>query len=231
MHNRRIFILEDDVDMVRIVTDILGPEGYTVLSASQAKVGIQKISAEPPDLLLLDIRLPDSDGFEVCRQLKANPKLKSMPIIIISAKTDEPDVVAGLELGAEDYVKKPFQRGELLARIKAALRRKNTEPEPQIVTLGPLRVDLDNYVATIDGRNLQLAPKEFELLAFFVRREGRVLTRSLISETVWGVSHMPTSRTIDFHVYQIRKKMGDLGRWISFLKGVGYRFETDLVDS
>lgn len=225
--NQRVFILEDDADIVRIVSDILSPEGYSVSSSASAKTGLKKIEANPPDLILLDIRLPDTDGFEVCRLIKAQSKLKHIPIIIISAKTDEFDVVTGLELGAEDYVKKPFQRRELLARIKAALRRKNMEPEPQVLTFGPLKIDLDNYAASVDGKDMNLAPKEFELLAFFTRKEGRVLTRTLISESVWGIEHLPTSRTIDYHVYQIRKKLGAYGRWIKFLKGIGYRFEFD----
>jgi len=224
---KKIFILDDEPDMVKIATDLLTSEGYFVQSDTSPISALKKIPQNPPDLLLLDIKLPEKDGFQVCREMKDNPKTKHIPIIMISVKADESDVVVGLELGAEDYISKPYRRQELLARVKKVLRRQGPEIEGQKVQAGPLRVDYDSYNAWADKKQLNLTPKEFELLGFFLRREGRVVTRACISEHVWGTEFTGSTRTIDVHVDQLRKKLGRFAEFIKSLKGVGYRFELD----
>jgi DNA-binding response OmpR family regulator len=213
--------------MIKIATDLLSDEGYTVASATTPADGLKKVRGNPPDLLLLDVRLPDMDGYQVCKELKSDPKTQSIPIIMVSVKSDETDVVVGLEMGADDYISKPFRRRELLARIKAVLRRQAADPEPGRLEVGPIRIDLAAYSAWLKEKALALTPKEFELLSLFLRREGRVLTRAVISETVWGFEHTGSSRTIDVHVDQLRRKLGKYGEWIKGLKGIGYRFEAE----
>jgi two-component system alkaline phosphatase synthesis response regulator PhoP len=223
--SRRIFIIDDEPDMVRIATDLLSMDGFVVNSANHPNEGIKQIRCNPPDLLLLDIRLPDKDGFQVCKELKSDPKTKFIPIIMISVKSDETDIVVGLEMGADDYISKPFRQKELLARVKTVLRRQEEEPEPPMIEFGPLKLDTKLYKATLNGRNMGLTLKEFELLSFLVRMEGRVLTRTRIYEAVWGVNFTGSSRTIDVHVDQVRKKLGKFSDWLTTLRGIGYRFE------
>jgi DNA-binding response OmpR family regulator len=224
---KRIFVLDDEPDMVKIATDLLESDGYVVTSAIHPSDGLKKIRANPPDLVMLDLRMPDIDGFKVCKELKADPKVRHIPVIIVSVKSDETDVVVGLEVGADDYITKPFRRQELLARVKTVLRRLDSEPEPERLEMNGLALDYARYQASLHNKPLALTPKEFELLGFFLRREGRVLTRGTISESVWGMEHTGSSRTIDVHVDQLRRKLGKSGEWIKSLKGVGYRFEVD----
>jgi len=223
--SRRIFIVDDEPDLVKIATDLLQAEGYHVASATHPDEGLKKIKANPPDLILLDIRLPDKDGFQVCKELKSDPKTKAIPIIMISVKAEETDVVVGLELGAEDYIAKPYRKRELLARVKAALRRSEPEQIDQKIQIGPFCVDFGRYKVLIDKKEVVLTPKEFELLAFFLKKEGRVLTRAMICESVWGFEFTGSTRTIDVHVDMVRKKLGKYSDYIVGLKGVGYRFE------
>ncbi len=211
--------------MVRIATDLLTLDGFTVNSSTHPTDGLNQIRANPPDLLLLDIRLPDKDGFEVCKELKSDPKTKTVPIIMISVRSDETDIVVGLEMGADDYISKPFRQKELLARVKTVMRRQLEEPEPPTVLLGPIKLDTKLYKATLNGRNMNLTLKEFELLSYLVRMEGRVLTRTRIYEAVWGVNFTGSSRTIDVHVDQVRKKLGKFSSCLTTLRGIGYRFE------
>ncbi len=223
--NQRIFIVDDEPDMVRIAADLLEEEGYHVTASTHPEEAIKKIRTNPPDLILLDIRMPDKDGLEVCRELKSDPQTNSVPIIMISVKAEEADVVLGLELGAEDYIPKPYRRRELLARVKTALRRADPNQKVERLQVGPFTLDFGSYQAFINKKELSLTPKEFELLSFFLKREGRVLTRAMISESVWGVEYTGSTRTIDVHVDMLRRKLGKWGDAIVGLKGVGYRFE------
>jgi len=224
---KRIFLIDDEPDMVKIATDLLESNDYIVNSAEHPVPALKQIHDNPPDLILLDIRLPDKDGFQVCKELKADPKTSHVPIIMVSVKSDETDVVVGLELGAEDYIFKPFRKRELLARVKTVLRRHEPQTSDPVLDSGPLRLDFGSYIAKINKRTLNLTPKEFELLGFFIRREGRVVTRAAISENVWGIEFTGSTRTIDVHVDQLRHKLGKYGAYIKSLKGVGYRFEKD----
>lgn len=221
----RVFILEDEPDMIRIATDLLQGDGFFVTSAVNPIDALSKIRLNPPDLLILDIRLPDMNGYEVCKQLKADPKTAHIPVIMVSAKVEETDVVVGLEVGAEDYICKPFRSRELLARVRAVLRRQLADLEPKTIVCGPLTLHCGKYTATLFKKEIQLTLKEFDLLGYFMRMEGRVLTRTKLYEGVWGVDFTGSSRTIDVHVDQLRKKLGRHSEWITTLKGIGYRFQ------
>lgn len=221
----RIFILDDEPEMIRIARDLLMEESHEVETFSDADRALARMREATPDLLLLDVRMPKISGFDVLRLMKEDPQLRSIPVIMVSVKKDETNVVMGLELGAEDYVRKPYQAGELMARIRVALRRPKTPLHEERFRSGPLEIDLGRYTARLNGQDLKLRPKEFQLLAFFLKWQGRVLTRETISRGVWKIEHLPTSRRIDFYVDQLRKKLGPCGRWIQSLKGVGYRFE------
>lgn len=223
----RLFLLDDDADLGRILADLLRMEDYDVETGTDPVAALERLAARPPDLLLLDIRMKGMDGLEVCRRLKSEPRTRGILIVMLSAKTDESDVVSGLEMGAEDYIRKPVQKAELIARVKAVLRRKEPPPDPDRIEIGPLSVDVRTYTARVNGEALPLRPKEFALLAHLARREGCVVTRQSLSEAVWGHEHVPTSKTINVHVYEVRRKLGPYGRWIEALKGVGYRFEVD----
>ena len=223
--NKRIAIIDDEPDMVRIATDLLVPEGYIVTSSNHPTEGLKKIRSGPPDLILLDVRLPDQDGYQVLKELKSDPRTKGVPVVMVSVKSDESDIVVGLEMGAEDYITKPFRRRELLARVKTVLRRLDRAPEPERLQVGDICLDFGSYTAVVGRKPLALTPKEFELLGFFLRMQGRILTRATICEAVWGFEFTGTSRTIDVHVDQLRHKLGKLGSCIKGLKGVGYRFE------
>ena len=226
--NKRIAIIDDEPDMVKIATDLLEPEGYVISSSNHPSEGLKKIRSGIPDLLLLDVRLPDQDGYQVLKELKNDPRTKTMPVMMVSVKAEEADVVVGLEMGAEDYITKPFRRRELLARVKTVLRRQDTTPDAERLEAGPLCLDYGSYTATVNKKALALTPKEFELLGFFLRRQGRILTRATICEAVWGYEFTGTSRTIDVHVDALRHKLGaKVGAWIKGLKGVGYRFEAE----
>lgn len=225
--SKRIFVIDDEPDMIKIAADLLESEGFLVSSDTHPISAQKKIIANPPDLILLDIRLPEKDGFQLCKELKSDSKTKHIPIIMISVKAEETDVVVGLEVGADDYISKPFRKRELMARVKAVLRRLEMDPREQRLQCGPITVDYGSYQATINKKVLALTPKEFELLGFFLRREGRVVTRAILSENVWGIEFTGSTRTIDVHVDQVRKKLGKYGSYVRSLKGVGYRFEID----
>lgn len=223
----RIFIIDDKADIVRLLTDMLKEDGYLVQSETDPVAGLKKLQDAPADLLILDIRMEGMDGLTLCRELKSNPKTAGILIIMLSVKAQESDVIVGLEMGADDYLPKPVRKGILLARVKAVLRRRETEKMPQVIKVGPIEIDMNAYTVTIDGKRLELRPKEFDLLAYFVRNEGRVLTRTNISQHVWGRDHVPTSKTLEFHIHQLRKNLGKYGDWIKSLTGVGYRFESE----
>jgi DNA-binding response OmpR family regulator len=227
--NERIFIIDDQPSVIRLASDLLDENGYSVESATNPIKGLEAIQRNPPDLILLDVRMPQMDGFEVCRKIKSDPKLAAIPVLILSARSNETDVAVGLEIGADDYIYKPVREKELIARVRTAFRR-TRPPAPRTEwKAGPLALNLARYVATADGKELPLRGKEFELLAYFVKREGEMLTRETISKNVWGMDLPRTSRTIDFYVHQLRKKLGAYGSFIKNLKGVGYRFEVDLT--
>ncbi len=222
-----LLILEDDADIRQALEQHLRREGFTPLMAATGRDALRLLESGPkPEGALLDLSLPDMDGLDVLRAIRANPKTKMLPVLLVTARADEIDRVLGLELGADDYVPKPFSTRELVARIRAVLRRATfleAQPEGQTLTFGPISVDLDMHVARVEGKSVELTRREFELLAYFVKNPRRVLGREKILQQVWGLEYLGESRTIDAHVRRVRAKLGEAANLIETIVGVGYR--------
>jgi DNA-binding response OmpR family regulator len=227
MHGRRILIIEDDRDIRTLLADFLAQEGFVVDLAEGGEAADRAIARTPPDLIVLDLMLPELDGLEVCRRLRGDSATASIPIIMLTAKTDEVDRVVGLELGADDYVAKPFSPKELVARVRAVLRRARPGTPGRVLREGAIVLDPARHLVTVGGAAVNLTPKEFELLQVFMEAAGRVLGREHLLTRVWGYAHADEieSRTVDVHVRRLRAKLGDEGRRIATVKSVGYRFE------
>jgi DNA-binding response OmpR family regulator len=217
-------IIEDDAEIRGIVKTLLTNEGYTVEEAADGRMAVERVFLLKPDLILVDLRLPGLDGAEVCKRIRAG-RLNT-PIIVISAAKDEFDKVLLLELGADDYVVKPFGARELLARIKAVLRRSTAETRT-VLNFANVEVDTERRVVTSRGNEVPLTPSEYNLLTYFLRNPDRVLTREMILEDVWGFESAPTARTVDSHVVKLRQKLEpdpSVPRYFLTVHGVGYRF-------
>ena len=224
----RVLIVEDEPDIRALVVHHLKREGYQVSAASSGEEALRQVQAAPPDLVLLDLMMPAMDGLEVCRRLRQDPATVSLPIVMLTAKGDEVDRVLGLEIGADDYIVKPFSPKELLARVRAVLRRSRPAPGAAPLRLGALSIDLGTHTASVDGLALALTPKEFDLLRALVEARGRVLSREFLLDRVWGYARASEieSRTVDVHVRRLRVKLGPEGRRILTIKSVGYRLDT-----
>ena len=224
----RVLIVEDEPDIRELVVHHLKREGYQVSAAASGEEALRQVQAAPPDLVLLDLMMPAMDGLEVCRRLRQDPATAMLPIVMLTAKGDEVDRVLGLEIGADDYVVKPFSPKELLARVRAVLRRSRPAPGAAPSTLGALVMDLGTHTASVGGETLALTPKEFDLLRALVEARGRVLSREFLLDRVWGYSRASEieSRTVDVHVRRLRVKLGPEGRRILTVKSVGYRLDT-----
>ena len=222
----RILIVEDEPNMVAGLRDNFEFEGYEVMSAYDGSEGLQKALADSPDLIVLDVMMPKMSGLEVCKQLKA--KRPSIPIIMLTARGQEVDKVVGLELGADDYVTKPFSIRELIARVKAVLRRSHTVPKEQDrYSFGDAEVDLYRCRVSRGGREIEISAMEFELLKYFVCHAGEVLSRDRLLEEVWGYDKYPTTRTVDAHLVRLRQKLEpnpEQPRYFLTVHGMGYRF-------
>jgi len=222
----RILIVEDEPNMVAGLRDNFEFEGYDVVSAYDGAEGLERALADSPDLVVLDVMMPKMSGLEVCKQLKA--KRPSIPIIMLTARGQEVDKVVGLELGADDYVTKPFSIRELLARVKAVLRRSHTLPKEQDrYSFGDAEVDLRSCRVTRNGKELEFSSTEFELLKYFVCHAGEVLSRDRLLEEVWGYDSYPTTRTVDAHLVRLRQKLEpnpEQPRFFLTVHGTGYRF-------
>ena len=226
---RRILVVEDDVTLRQVLTFSLGQEGYEVASAGDGESGLAAAQSGRHDLILLDLTLPSMSGLEVLRTLRRDGV--STPVIILSAKAGEVDLVVGLKIGADDYVTKPFSRPELLARIEAVLRRQrregvDAEPSAGHVKIGPLEMDLERREVTISGQAEHLTTKEFELLAYLAVNPGRIFTRDALLSRIWGYDYAGDGRTVDVHVSWLRGKLrrGDGRNWFRTVRGVGYAF-------
>ena len=218
----------DDEDSIRELLELqLKRNGYETLTAADGQAALEQ--AAQADLVLLDVMLPGIDGFEVCRRLKADPSTQAIPVIMLTAKSEEIDKVLGLELGADDYMVKPFSVRELLARIKAVLRRsQGSQPAAeQQLTIGPLVMDFSSYTARLGSERLMLTPKEYELLKLLVTNPGRAFMRDELLERVWGYEYYGDTRTVDVHIRHLRAKLAaipELAEAIETVRGVGYRF-------
>jgi phosphate regulon transcriptional regulator PhoB len=223
----RVLIVEDEPDIRELVVHHLKREGYQVSAAAGGEEALRQVRAAPPDLVLLDLMMPAMDGLEVCRRLRQDPATAALPIVMLTAKGDEVDRVLGLEIGADDYIVKPFSPKELVARVKAVLRRSRPAPGMAPITLGTLTIDPGTHAVSVGGRALALTPKEFELLRALAEASGRVLSREFLLDRVWGYSRASEieSRTVDVHVRRLRVKLGPEGRRVLTVKSVGYRLD------
>ncbi|MDD5505363.1 MAG: response regulator [Candidatus Omnitrophica bacterium] len=226
----KILIVEDEKDIIKMLEYNLKKEGFKVIDARDGEDALDLAVREYPDLILLDLMLPGIDGLEVCKALKRESKTSSIPIIMLTAKSQESDKVVGLELGADDYITKPFSPRELIARIKAVLRRA-TEKEKlsEVFQSGDLRIDFSKISVSVKGKPVELTAKEFELLKTLLKAKGRVLSRDYLLDSIWGYDHAMEiqTRTVDVHVRTLRKKLKSAAKMILTVKNYGYRFEVE----
>ncbi|MCP4675503.1 MAG: response regulator [Deltaproteobacteria bacterium] len=223
-----ILIVEDEKDLVEILEYNLEREGYDVRSAMTGSKAFEQIHLDPlPDLVLLDLMLPDISGTEICRRIRAEEKTRDIPVLMLTAKGEEIDRVVGFEVGADDYVTKPFSVRELMLRIKAILKRgRGAGESDEKVTFGLLDVDIPGHRVIVDGEEVALTALEFKLLGTFLERKGRVQTRDVLLGDVWDIHADVTTRTVDTHVKRLREKLGSAGEYIETIRGVGYRFRS-----
>lgn len=225
----RILIVDDERNIRELIKFNVEKSGYTVLETDNGQTAVAVAKAKKPDLVVLDLMLPGIDGLEVCRIIKNSPETAAIPIIMLTAKNEEIDKVIGLELGADDYLTKPFSPRELVARIKAVLRRsqKDSITDGQLV-IGKLKLNFSRYEAYLGAVKLELTPKEYEMLKLFVTNIGKVFTREQLLEKVWGYEYFGDTRTVDVHVRHLRVKLGqdqEVAEAIETVRGVGYRFK------
>ena len=225
----RVLVVEDEPDIRDLLAFHLERGGYQVTRAATGPEALRQLRAAPPDLVILDLMLPEMDGLEVCRRLRAEPATAALPVIMLTAKGDEVDRVVGLELGADDYVVKPFSPKEVLARVRAVLRRARAPLSGAPLAVGGITLDGATHRATVAGRPLALTPKEFDLLRALIEARGRVLSREFLLDRVWGYARAGEieSRTVDVHVRRLRAKLGPEGERILTVKNVGYRLDPD----
>ena len=227
MPRERILVVDDEEDLLELVNYNLTKEGYRVTCVESGEAALAEARKALPDLVVLDLLLPSVDGLEVCRLLKSEPKTKHIPVIMLTAKSEEADVVSGLELGADDYLTKPFSPRVLLARIKALLRRKPNDPadEQSAIRVRELVIHPGRHEVLIEGQPTELTFTEFRLLHFLARKPGWAFTRAQIVDAVKGEDYPVTERSVDVQVAGLRKKLGSLGAYIETVRGVGYRFK------
>jgi two-component system alkaline phosphatase synthesis response regulator PhoP len=230
MSKEKILIVEDEKDIVKMLDYNLKKEGFRALSANNGEDGLDMARKEHPDLILLDLMLPEMDGLEVCKAIKNDTKTAHIPIIILTAKAQETDKIVGLELGADDYVTKPFSPKELIARIKAVLRRiKEKDKLPEALEIGDMSIDFSKIIVAIKDKPIELTSKEFELLKILIKAKGRVLSRDYLLDTIWGFDQSLEiqTRTVDVHITTLRKKLKSEAKRIVTVKNYGYRFEAE----
>jgi len=220
----RILIVEDDPDIAQLVGHYLAKAGYTTERIASGRDAIASIAAKPPDLLILDLMLPQVDGLEVCRAVRSDKHTAAVPIIMLTARGEESERIVGLELGADDYLAKPFSPNELVARVRALLRRAHRAPsESRNLAYGPIVVDTERHVVSLDGRDITLTAKEFLLLEYLLRHRGRVLSRDVLLTDVWGYRYTGGTRTVDVHVRRLREKLPLLVDALVTVKQFGYK--------
>ncbi|MES1172419.1 MAG: response regulator [Bacteroidota bacterium] len=227
----RILVVEDEADLRQVLAYNLRDAGHEVLMASEGREGLALAAEQPPDLVLLDLMLPDISGLEVCRALKSGERTRDVPVIMVTARGEEIDRVVGFELGADDYVVKPFSIRELLLRLRAVLRRGAVPAEERVadaptrVQFGGLVIDAGAHRVWVEGTEVPLTPLEFRLLCTLYERRNRVQSRGVLLDDVWGASQENMTRTIDTHVKRLREKLGPIvGAYVETVRGVGYRF-------
>lgn len=233
MNYGKILVVDDENHIVELIKFNLEANGYEVISAFNGKEAIEKVSDEKPDLVILDLMLPKIDGIEVCRKVKGNNDTSDISIIMLTAKSDETDKIVGLEIGADDYMTKPFSVKELMARVKAVLRRNNfsdkvNEPLNNAIKIGDIVIDDEKHEVIKSDKKLELTLKEFELLKVLAINRGKVLSRNILLDEVWGYDYFGDTRTVDVHIRHIRKKIEDDDKnpeYIETIRGIGYKMK------
>ena len=220
----RIFVVEDDQDIADLVAHHLARAGFSCDLFATGPDGLDAVRRQLPDLVVLDLMLPGLSGHEICRMMRADSATAAVPIIMLTARAQEEDRVKGLELGADDYVTKPFSPRELVARVRAVLRRTQPYGPERILRVGPLVIDLDRHEVTADGRGVRLTAKEFLLLQYLIEHRGRVLSRDLLLSDVWGYQYTGGTRTVDVHIRRLREKLPAMVDHIVTIKQFGYKF-------
>jgi two-component system phosphate regulon response regulator PhoB len=225
MSKKRIIIIEDERDMADLVAMRLRREGYTVDIVGDGREGLAKIRSDPPDLALVDIMLPGMSGTDIVMELRHDPATVAIPVVLMTAKGEESDVILGLRLGADDYISKPFSMAVLVARVAAVLRRGPAlrDTNQGMLKIGPIRVDCERHTVEADGRPVALTVMEFRLLQALASARGRVLTRNQLIDRCMGPNAIVTDRTIDVHLTSLRKKLGPARTWVETVRGIGYR--------
>ncbi|MBU0468218.1 MAG: response regulator transcription factor [Candidatus Omnitrophica bacterium] len=227
MANHKILIVEDDKDISEMIRYNLEKDGYSTVSVFDGEKVSQVVKASKPDLIILDIMLPGMDGLEICKNLKRDQSAEDIPIIMLTAKSQESDKIVGLELGADDYVTKPFSPKELIARIKAVLRRQKPAVKIKEIKIGDLAINQLKHKVTVQAREVALTASEFKLLSLLAGRPGIVISREEILNQVFGYDSSSYDRTVDTHIKSLRKKIGDVKSCIETVRGVGYRFKDE----
>ena len=221
----RVLVVDDEPDLVELVRFNLKEAGYEIDAARSGREALALLRRRPPDLLILDLMLPDVSGTEICRQVRSDARLAGIPVLMLTAKSEEVDRIVGFELGADDYVTKPFSPRELVLRVRALLRRASGEGEgAEVLEHGAVRLDVDRHRCQVDGDDVELTAKEFRLLETLMRRPGRVMSRERLLDEVWGTDITVTARTIDTHLKRLREKLRGAGPLIETVRCVGYRF-------
>ena len=221
----KVLVVDDDPDIRRLVETVLQRDGFISSSAASSAELFKKLPQFKPELIVLDLQLPDEDGFAILKKLKENPATVGIPVVMLTVQSVDSYKIAGLEIGADDYIVKPFNQGELIARIKAVLRRSKPKSETHgMISDGGVKLFLEQHRLEIDGKAVALSPKEFDLLAALMRQKNSVLTREALCETVWGHELYQNTRTVDVHVGRLRKKMGKYEGRIETVERIGYRY-------
>ena len=225
-----ILVVDDEKDILELLQYNLEKEGYRVLTADNGKSAL-KAAQKKPDLIVLDVMMPELDGWEVCRAIRKTPATSEIPIIFLTARDSDVDEVVGLELGAEDYIRKPVKLRAFIARVKRVLRSSDTKEKPgfaDVLAIEDLEIQFNNYVVKIRGKEVHFPKKEFEVLVFLARHPERVISRETLLNQVWGHDVYVVDRTVDVHVRKIREKLGNCAHFIETVKGVGYRFKKEV---
>lgn len=225
---KKILIADDEEDFLEILTYNLKKEGFEVIAVYNGKEALEALS-ESPDLIILDVMMPELDGYEVCKAIRS--KGITTPIIFLTAKDSEFDEVLGLEIGGDDYITKPFSPMTLIARVRAHLRKSEPQTDQQVLQIGPLKLDLENYTAKLEGKEVEFTKTEFNLLAYLAQRPNVVHSRASLLTNVWGDDTFVIDRTVDVHVGKLRRKLKDFGEVIETKAGVGYRFNTRRIEN
>jgi len=226
MKKAKILVVDDEKNIIELVRYNLEKEGFAVISATDGEEALKLVSEKEPEMVILDLMLPGIDGLDVCRELKRNDKTSSIQVIMLTAKGEESDIVVGLELGADDYITKPFSPRVLVARVKAVLRRtKGKKEEVKIIKINKLEIDLIRHHVTFSGTPLALTSTEFNILTFLAQNRGRVFTRDQLLDHAWKEESFVVDRTVDVHIRRLRQKLGQGSQLIETIRGVGYRFK------